>query len=152
MQRTDRPVEEHIVSLPTDVRADMARLDAEISLVMADHQRVLWEGKFWGGTDQNIIGYGVYSYQGRSGASGEWFVVGLAAQKSYITVYGVAPSDYTDEAKAIRDRLGKAKIGRNTVSFKRLSDIDLPTLLKLVDRARTAAPTSLRDVLAAGCL
>ncbi len=142
MQRTDRPVEEHIASLPDDVHADMARLDAEISLLMAGHQRVLWEGKFWGGTDQNIIGYGVYSYKGRSGASGEWFVVGLAAQKNYITVYGVAPSDDTAEAKAILDRLGKAKIGRSTVSFKRLSEIGLPTVLELVDRARTAAPIS----------
>ena len=79
MDRSMMSPDEHIASLPDDVRADISRLDAEISRVMKGQERVLWEGKFWGGSDQRIIGYGAYRYTGRSGASGEWFVVGLAA-------------------------------------------------------------------------
>jgi hypothetical protein len=141
MQRSTRSPDEFIASLPDDVRDDIATLDRAISDVMAGHERVLWEGKFWGGTDQHIVGYGSYAYKGRSGASGEWFVIGLAAQKNYITVYGAAPAADTVDGRAIRERLGKAKIGRSTVTFKRLSDVDLATLIELVGRARDVAPS-----------
>jgi hypothetical protein len=136
MQRSDKSPDEHIASLPGDVRDDIARLDQEISRVMKGHERVLWEGKFWGGSDQNIIGYGTYSYRGKSGASGEWHIVGLAAQKNYITVFVVAVENGKYLAESFKDRLGKAKIGRSSISFKRLSDINLPVLLELITRAR----------------
>jgi hypothetical protein len=78
--------EEHIASLPDDVRADIATLDGAIAAAMPGEERVVWEGKFWGGTDQRIIGYGSYHYKGRSGAEGEWFIVGLAVQKNYLSL------------------------------------------------------------------
>ena len=136
MQRTTRSVDDHIKSLPDDVRPDMARLDEEIASVMKGHERVMWEGKFWGGSDQRIIGYGRYTYKGRSGATGEWFVIGLAAQKNYITVFVVAVENGAYLSEAYKDRLGKAKIGRSSVSFKRLSDINLPVLTELITHAR----------------
>ena len=136
MQRTDRSVDEHIASLADDVRADIARLDEVISSVMKGHERVLWEGRFWGGSDQRIIGYGAYTYKGRSGATGEWFVIGLAAQKNYISVFVTAVDEGAYLAEAYRERLGKAKIGRSSISFKRLADIDLPVLIELITRAR----------------
>ena len=142
MQRSSRSPDEHIASLPDDVRPDIARLDIEISRAMKGHERVLWEGKFWGGSDQRIIGYGSYAYKGRSGAAGEWFVVGLAAQKNYITVFVVAAEDGAYLAEAYKDRLGKAKIGRSSISFKRLSDIDLSALTELITRARNLQPAS----------
>ena len=140
MQRSDRTPDEHIASVPDDVREDIATLDAEISRVMADTDRVLWTGKFWGGSDQRIIGYGTYSYKGKSGGSGEWMLIGLAAQKNYITVFVNAYADGAPLAESYKDRLGKAKIGKSTVSFKRLADIDLAVLLELIARARSARP------------
>jgi hypothetical protein len=147
MQRSTASPDDHISSISDDdVRADISTLDAEISRLMEGQERVLWEGKFWGGSDQRIIGYGAYEYRGRSGRSGEWFVVGLAAQKNYITVFVNAVADGAYVAEAYRERLGKAKIGRSSVSFKRLSDIDLPVLTELIMRARsqilgTTSPT-----------
>ena len=60
-------------------------LDGASGGLFAGDERVLWEGPFWGGTQQHIIGYGSYHYKGRSGAEGEWFIVGLAAQKNYLS-------------------------------------------------------------------
>ena len=137
MERSTRSPDDHIASLPDDVREDITRLDAEISRVMKGQERVLWEGKFWGGSDQRIIGYGSYRYTGRSGASGEWFVIGLAAQKNYITVFVTAVADGAYVAETYRERLGKAKVGRSSISFKRLSDINLDVLSDLITRART---------------
>ena len=39
-------------------------------------------------------------------------------------------------SEAYRDRLGKVKVGRSNVSFKRLTDVNLDALLELVGRAR----------------
>jgi Domain of unknown function (DU1801) len=133
--------DEHLASLPDQVRADLQALDAAISREMAGEERVLWEGRFWGGSEQRIIGYGAYAYTGSSKKPVEWFVVGLAAQKNYITVFvnAVEGGGYLAERHA--DRLGKAKIGRSSISFKRLADIDLGVLLELVRRAQQVMTT-----------
>jgi Domain of unknown function (DU1801) len=138
MQRSSTSPDEHIASLSDEVRGDIATLDARISEVMAGEDRVLWEGKFWGGSDQRIIGYGEYTYKGRSGRKGSWFVVGLAAQKNYITVFVNAVEDGAYLTEQYADRLGKAKIGRSSISFKRLDAIDLDVLIELVGSARRA--------------
>jgi len=140
MQTTDTPPDEYLASLPESVRGDMTTLDEEIALAMHGRHRVVWEGRFWGGTEQRIIGYGDHRYTGRSGKSVDWFVVGLAAQKNYITVYVTAVDDGAYLAEGAAGRLGKAKVGRSSISFKRLADIDLPVLLELVGRANTLMP------------
>jgi len=142
MQRSKTSPDDHIASLADDVRSDISTLDAEISRLMKGQERVLWEGKFWGGSEQRIIGYGSYRYTGKSGASGEWFVVGLAAQKNYITVFVNAVADGAYVAESYKERLGKAKVGRSSISFKRLSDIDLAVLSEAITRARTVTPGS----------
>jgi hypothetical protein len=136
MERSNTTPDEFIASLPDEVRADIATLDQHISGVMKGEERVLWEGKFWGGSDQHIIGYGEFSQTGRSGKKVDWFVAGLAAQKTYITVFVTATEDGAYLVERFADRLGKVKVGRSTVSFKRLAQVDLKVLLELVARAR----------------
>jgi hypothetical protein len=136
MDRSTTPPEDFVATLPDGVRDDIATLDARISEVMAGHERVLWEGVFWGGSQQRIIGYGSYRYKGRSGAEGEWFIVGLAAQKSYISLYVNAAAEGTSLAKLYAPRLGKVKAGSANLQFKRLADVELPVLVEMVTRAR----------------
>ena len=141
MQRsTTTTPDEHIASLPDGVREDIAALDGEISEVMAGLERVLWDGAFWGGTQQRIIGYGSYRYKGRSGAEGEWFVVGLAAQKNYLSLYVNAADGSQSLAKAYGPRIGKAKAGSGNLQFKRAADLDLAVLREMVSKARDLMP------------
>jgi hypothetical protein len=133
--------DEHIASLPDGVREDIASLDATIVDAMPGVERVVWEGKFWGGTDQRIIGYGSYHYRGRSGAKGEWFIVGLAVQKNYLSLYVTGNADGTSLAKLYAPRLGKVKAGSANLQFKRAADLDLDVLRELVARARELAPS-----------
>jgi Domain of unknown function (DU1801) len=135
VDRSTTSPDEHIASLPDGVREDFATLDGRISDVMAGEERVLWEGKFWGGTQQQIIGYGSYRYKGRSGAEGEWFVVGLAAQKNYLSVYVSGAENGTPLAKLYAPRLGKVKAGSANLQFKRAADLDLDVLAEMVARA-----------------
>ena len=85
MEKTSRNVDEYLASLPEGVRGDMQALDREITEVMQGQTRKLWEGMFWGGGEQSIIGYGDYYYE-RPRKTVEWFMVGLALQKNYISV------------------------------------------------------------------
>jgi hypothetical protein len=136
MQRSSTSPDDFIASLPDGARDDIAMLDAQLSRIFEGHERVLWEGPMWGGTEQRIIGYGAYAYEGRSGASGDWFVMGLAAQKAHLSVYVSAAEDGQYLAKRYADRLGKVKVGSANITFKRLSDVELPVLLELAERAR----------------
>ena len=142
MDRSTTTPDEFIATLPDGVREDIATLDAAIVAAMPGAERVLWEGKFWGGTDQRIVGYGLYRYKGRSGAEGEWFVVGLAAQKNYLSLYVNAAAEGTPLPKLYAPRLGKVKAGSANLQFKRAADIDLDVLRELVARAQELAPDS----------
>ena len=140
MQRSDTSPDEFLAGLPDDVRAQMAPVDAVIAAAFSGDERVLWEGPFWGGTQQHIIGYGSYHYRGRSGAEGEWFVVGLAAQKSYYSLYVNASDDGEYLGQRYAGRLGKVKAAKANVQFKRAADLDLDVLREMAVRARELAP------------
>ena len=133
-RRTRKP-SDFIASLPAETRADVARLDTEISKIMAGHPTIMWEGKFWGGSDQQIIGYGDYSYDRSDGKAAEWFIIGLAQQKQYISVYVNAADEDGYLTEKYADRLGKAKVGKSSISFRSLDNIDLDVLLDLVAKA-----------------
>ncbi|MGH4023272.1 MAG: DUF1801 domain-containing protein [Pseudonocardiaceae bacterium] len=114
----------------------MAELDKAMSRVMGGHPRVLWTGVFWGGSDQAIIGYGDYTYTRPRGKDITWFIVGLAVQKNYLSVYVNAVEDHQYLAEKYAARLGKAKVGKSSISFKRLADINVDALLDLVEHAK----------------
>ncbi|MEK8226849.1 hypothetical protein NKG05_13325 [Oerskovia sp. M15] len=136
MQKTGNDPDEFLSTLPERFRADAQQLDAAISEVMAGRSRVLWEGVFWGGTDQRIIGYGDLLQSRPRGGSVEWFVVGLAVQQNYLSMYINAVEDQQYLAQKYAHTLGRAKIGSSSVGFKSLADIDLDALLHLVRIAR----------------
>lgn len=136
MQRTDTPPAAVIESAPQPARADLARLDSAIAEVMAGSSRWVWEGVFWGGSQQRIIGYGDHRYVNRSGRTVEWFIVGLAAQKQYLSLYVNATEDGEYLVKRYAPRLGEVKVGSANVTFRRLQDVDLDVLLEMVARAR----------------
>jgi hypothetical protein len=136
MQKSRTSPDVYIASLPDDVRGDLEALDRLISEVLTGQERVLWEGVFWGGSEQRIIGYGATRYVGRSGASGEWFVVGLARQKAYFSLYVNAADADGYLLRQFAGRLGKVKAGSANVTFKRLADIDQDALRELLVRVR----------------
>ncbi|REK17823.1 MAG: DUF1801 domain-containing protein [Actinobacteria bacterium] len=137
MERSEMPVDEFIGSLDDDARHDIAVLDGMLAAAFAGEPRVLWEGKFWGGSDQRIIGYGEYSYENASGNDVEWFKVGLARQKAHISLYVNAVDDGEYVGKAYADRLGSAKVGAASISFKSIDSIDLQALEDMIEHARS---------------
>jgi hypothetical protein len=140
MDRSGTSPDAFIASLPDGIREDMAALDALISVGMAGRERVLWEGVFWGGTEQRIIGYGAYRATNRSGRDVDWFLLGLARQKDHFSLYCSAVRDGAYLVKELGPGLGKVKVGSANVTFRRVADIDLDALRALVRAAAEASP------------
>lgn len=135
MEKAKTNPDEYINSLPDDIKPAISQLDKAISKIMKGEKRVLWTGTFWGGSEQHIIGYGDLKYE-RKGKTIEWFVVGLALQKNYISLYVNAVADNKYMSEIYGPELGKVKIGKSSISFKDLTAVNMDKLLELVERAK----------------
>ncbi len=141
MQVTDTTPDEYLASLSDEaVRATMLTLDAAIVAAMPGRRRVLWEGTFWGGTQQCIIGYGDITQPRSRGGDIEWFAVGLARQKAIYSVYVNAVEDGAYLGQRHGDRLGKVKIGAASIGIRKLDDLDLHAFTELIARAHALTP------------
>ena len=84
-----------------------------------------FEPKMWGPT---IIGFGSYHYKYASGHEGDAPQIGFSPRKAAFSLYVYTP---TKENEHLLDSLGKFKMGKACIYFKKLSDIDLDTVEKL---------------------
>jgi hypothetical protein len=93
-----------------------------------------------------MLAYGRYHYKGKSkGAEGEWFHIGLASQKRYISLYVMAADEGGYLAESYKDRLPKADIGRSCVRIKRLDDVDQEQLRQLIRSGAQWNPIGLSE-------
>ena len=139
MERIDRNVDDFIESLPEETRGDIRALDEVIGDAMEGLPRLLYAGVFWGGSDQEIIGYGDLATTRSDGSTVEWFVVGLAVQKNYLSLYVSAVEERQYLSEKYGKELGKVKTGKSSISFSGVDDVDLEKLEWLVGRAREIA-------------
>lgn len=136
MRISDTTPEEFLSSLDdADVRRHMHSLDHLISGVFAGRSRRVWEGVFWGGTEQRIIGYGDIVQPRPRGGDVEWFAVGLARQSKHYSIYVNAVEDRAYLLAQYAGRLGKAKIGSASLTFTDPAVLDHAALVELLERA-----------------
>jgi len=82
--------------------------------------------KMWG---PSIVGFDTYHYKYASGQEGDWPIAAFSPRKQDLTLY-ILPG--FQESKELMDALGKHRTGRSCLYIKRLSDIHVPTLKKLI--------------------
>ena len=82
--------------------------------------------KMWGPT---IVGFGKYRYKYDSGREMDWMQIAFSPRKQNITLYVATGFDSRDE---LLTQLGNHSCGKGCVYIKRLSDVHLPTLKKLI--------------------
>lgn len=80
----------------------------------------------------NMIGYGSFPYTNYKKEEIEWPVISLANQKQYVSIYVCCVVDGKYVAEAHAKALGKVSVGKSCIRFKKLEDIDLPTLKKVI--------------------
>lgn len=86
------------------------------------------EPKMWG---PSIVGFGQYHYKYESGHEGFSCLTGFSPRKPAITVYLMNMSDQPD----LMEKLGKYKTSKGCVYIKKLEDIDIKILEKLIANA-----------------
>lgn len=138
MEKTNDDVDAHIAS--TERTELMTKLDELISQALPNLERTLWRGVFWGGTEQAIIGYGDLVYRRPKKPVVEWFIVGLAEQKNYVSVYVSGHENGENLAKIFGRELGKVKVGASNVAIKDLADLNIESFQSMIRRAYELAP------------
>jgi len=82
--------------------------------------------KMWG---PSIVGFGTYHYKYASGREGDWPVTGFSPRKKDLTLYIMM--GFEKHADLMK-QLGKYSNAKSCLYIKRLSDIHVPTLKKLI--------------------
>jgi len=80
----------------------------------------------WG---TSIVGFGEYHYKYKTGREGDWFLTGFAPRKQALTLYLMC--DLSHDGLDFTG-LGKYKLGKVCLYIKRLSDINLAVLKKII--------------------
>jgi hypothetical protein len=122
-QKTDADVIEFINSFAD---TEQKRQDSyELLKIMSDFTGQ--EPKMWGAS---IIGFGSYHYKSeRSRQEGDWPLIGFSPRKAAISLY--VYTGYPEHEYLLND-LGKYKMGKACIYIKKLSDINLDALKKLM--------------------
>lgn len=114
---------EYIAAVDDKRRPDIAGLDALIRKHAPELEPVIM-----GGT----LGYGPFHYRYASGREGDACKLAIASNASYISLYCFASDAKGYVAERYVGRLGRAKIGKSCVMFRKLENLDEEALVALI--------------------
>ncbi|HXQ73653.1 MAG TPA: DUF1801 domain-containing protein [Pyrinomonadaceae bacterium] len=83
----------------------------------------------WG---PSIVGFGTFSYKYASGHKGDWPVAAFSPRKQDLTLYLTIGFEKYEE---LLGQLGKHRKSKACLYIKRLSDVHVPTLKKLIKQS-----------------
>ena len=122
-QKNDASVDKFLASIADEQKRtnclDVLKLMKEIT----GEPAVMW-GKA-------IVGFGSFHYRGKT-SDGNWFHVGFSPRKQNLVLYLHCE---LEKQTALLEKLGKHKIGKSCLYLKKLEDVHLPTLKKLIKKA-----------------
>ena len=82
--------------------------------------------RMWG---TSIVGFGSYWYTNTTGKPAEWPLIGFSPRKQNLTLYLMGALDKHED---LMKKLGKHSCTKGCLYIKRLDDVHLPTLKKLM--------------------
>lgn len=128
-------------------KIDLQKLDKLLKVSAPGLKRYFHRGTPLGepGMRFKMIGYGRSHYLARSGKSVEWPVVGVALQRSYISVYLSVEKDGAPLVQSYSGKLGELRSGRNNFSFEKYEDLVTPVVSSLFAEAETIFKASRDD-------
>ena len=123
-RKTDASVEAFLAGVGDEgKRADSREIVALMRRVTGEPP------KLWG---TSIVGFGSYHYVYASGQEGDWPLTGFSPRKQALTLY-IMSGFYGEEP--LLKKLGKYKTGKACLYVKKLEDIDLGVLRKLIEKS-----------------
>ena len=127
-EQKTKPTEQSVESFLDNIADESVRDDCA-TLVKLMNKVTGAKPKMWG---PSIVGFGQYHYKYESGHEGDSCLTGFSPRKQNITVY-VMPglAEQTD----LQGKLGKHKAGKGCLYIKRLADVDLKVLEKMIEHS-----------------
>jgi hypothetical protein len=85
--------------------------------------------EMWG---PSIVGFGRYRYKYATGREGDWMLMGFSPRKGDLTLY-IMPGVH--EYPELMSKLGKHKTGKSCVYIKRLGDVEIKVLRRILQES-----------------
>ena len=118
---TNASVEKFLNQIPDEVRREDC---FKIEKMMEEIKGC--KPKMWG---PSIVGFDTYHYKYASGHEGDWPIAAFSPRKQDLTIY-VMPG--FRKYRELMQQLGKHRTGKSCLYIKRLSDVHVPTLKKII--------------------
>ena len=124
-QRTDADVEEFLAAISNEQRRADARALVELMAGITGEPPAVWTG--------NIVGFGERRYRYASGRGGVAPIAAFAPRKDTLVVYLVG--GYQERHQRLLAELGPHRTGKSCLYVKRLAEVDLRVLGRLIERS-----------------
>jgi hypothetical protein len=118
---TDASVASYLAAIEDEARRRDCEALAKLMRKVTGQRAAMWGA--------GIVGFGSYHYRYDSGREGDMCVTGFSSRKADISVYLVAEGKGQQENLA---RLGRYKMAKSCLHIRRLSDVDLAVLERLI--------------------
>lgn len=124
----DASVTDFINTVPDDIKKQDSRVLLKMFSEITGEKP-----KMWG---PSIIGFGQYHYKSeRSKQEGDWMLTGFSPRKQNLTLYIMLGfGDLTN----LLEKLGKHKTSVGCLYIKKLEDVDLAVLRKIIEQSFAA--------------
>lgn len=121
---TGASVSKYLNRIDDPVRREDCKTVAALMQSTVGEKPVMW--------GESIVGFGKINQTYSSGKEVEWMVMGLSSRKDAITLYLTCD---LNQMEKLLEKLGKYKRGVGCLYIKKLEDIHLPTLKKLLEQS-----------------
>lgn len=120
-KKTAASVENFLNKIEDEARRDDCYAVLELMKSITKSEPAMW--------GSSIVGFGAYHYVYASGQEGDWPLAAFSPRKQNLTIYLMPGFEKYPE---LMKKLGKYKTAKACLYIKRLDDIDLVTLKKLI--------------------
>lgn len=118
---TGASVEKFLNQVSDETRREDCFKVAQIMEEITGEKPVMW--------GPSIVGFGSYHYKYASGRVGDWPIAAFSPRKKDLTIY-IMPG--VQQYGELMEKLGKHSSAKSCLYIKRLSDVHVPTLKKLI--------------------
>lgn len=122
-----QPSEENVIEFIHSFANTDQKIQDSLELLKFMQDVTGYSPKMWGAS---MIGFGQYHYKSdRSRQEGDWPLVGFSPRKAAISLYVYSGCNGQED---LLSELGQFKMGKSCIYIKKLSDIHLKTLEKMI--------------------
>ncbi len=122
---TDDDVNKFLDAVTDQQRREDSKRLLEIMSQITGVEPVMWGA--------SIVGFGTQHYKSAAtGREGDWMAIGFSPRKQALTVYGLI---YYGKNKEMAAKLGPHKESKGCLYIKKLEDIDLKVLKRMIKKS-----------------